>query len=80
MPERVEDVLDQLEVSSSPSKLAAMLVVEAVGLINSTHPPKLVCDSFKIENGVKIATVSAPTTTRVLVTRGLKRTTRLGGV
>jgi hypothetical protein len=58
----------------------AVLVVEAVGLINSTHPPKLVCDSFKIENGVKIATVSAPTMSRVLVTRGLKRTTRLGGV
>ena len=58
----------------------AVLVVEAVGLINSTHPPKLVCDSFKIENGVKIATVSAPTMTRVLVTRGLKKTTRLGGV
>ena len=36
----------------------AVLVVEAVGLINSTHPPKLVCDSFKIENGVKIATLS----------------------
>jgi len=58
----------------------AVLVVEAVGLINSTHPPKLVCDSFKIENGVKIATVSAPTMSRVLVTRGLKKTTRLGGV
>jgi hypothetical protein len=58
----------------------AVLVVEAVGLINSTHPPKLVCDSFKIENGVKLATVSAPTMSRVLVTRGLKRTTRLGGV
>ena len=58
----------------------AVLVVEAVGLINSTHPPKLVCDSFMIKDGVRYATVSAPPMTRVLVTRGLKKTTRLGGV
>ena len=58
----------------------AVLRVESVGLINSKHPPKLVCDSFMIKDGVRYATVSAPPMTRVLVTRGLKKTTRLGGV
>ena len=56
-------MLDEVTVDSKPNigvEVAsdAVLRVESVGLINSKHPPKLVCDSFKIENGVKIATLS----------------------
>ena len=64
-----------LEVASG-----TVLKVETIGRINSTGEPRLVCDSFTLENGVEIPTVSAPTMTRVLATKGLKETTRLAGV
>ena len=65
-----------VEVASS-----TILMVQAIGTINSTFPPKLVCDSFRVDAlGVRAPTVSAPCMSRVLVTKGIKASTRLAGV
>ena len=60
---------------------AVVLPVVKIGKVNSTAAPSLVCDSFLIENdGRETPTVTAPSFSRVLVTRGLKKGTRLVGV
>ena len=60
---------------------ATVLPVLTIGKINSKQQPTLVCDSFSVDaNGREIPTVSAPSMSRVLVTRGLKKGTRLVGV
>jgi hypothetical protein len=65
-----------LEVASG-----SVLAVKKIGKINTGDEPTLVTDSFAIDqNGNVTAGVSAPTMSRVLITKGLKRTTRLVGV
>ena len=65
-----------VEVASS-----TILTVQTIGTINSTFPPKLVCDSFRVDAlGARVPTVSAPCMSRVLVTKGIKASTRLAGV